>query len=64
MLYSEIGKGKHLYYPETITGYISGVKYFRIKGSIYAVVNRFYEPINNTHNIDSLVYKFTKKSVS
>ncbi|XP_044256902.1 uncharacterized protein LOC123006464 [Tribolium madens] len=41
-------------------GYITGVKFFTIYGKTYIVVGIYYDPILETHAVDSLVLRFNQ----
>lgn len=49
---------------DNITGYISGVEYFSIKNQIYVVACRYYDPVLDTHDLDCMVMKISKMTVS
>ncbi|KAK4872002.1 hypothetical protein RN001_016126 [Aquatica leii] len=59
--HSPNGAVDHYYYPENVSGYVSGVEFFSYNGSSYVIITRFYEPINNTYNVPCLVFKITKE---
>ncbi|EFA11168.2 hypothetical protein TcasGA2_TC004775 [Tribolium castaneum] len=42
------------------TGYITGVKFFTIYGKTYIFVGISYDPISETHAVDSLVLRFNE----
>ncbi|XP_044742096.1 uncharacterized protein LOC123303063 [Chrysoperla carnea] len=48
--------------PNHISGYLSDVKYFQSRGEMYIVLARFYDPQNNSHDIDCLVLKLSTQT--
>ncbi|KAF5303213.1 hypothetical protein FQR65_LT08293 [Abscondita terminalis] len=58
--YSPNGAVNHSALTENLPGFISRVEYFNYNNNLYIVVARFYEPINNTHNVPCLVFRITK----
>ncbi|KAB0792964.1 hypothetical protein PPYR_12584 [Photinus pyralis] len=61
MTFSQNGASDHSYYPKNLTGYVSGVQYFRHDNDMYVVITRYYDPTLKTHNVPCLVMKVEKE---
>ncbi|XP_030756290.1 uncharacterized protein LOC115882382 [Sitophilus oryzae] len=47
-------------YPSVFQGYISGVEFFSIGVTTYAVIARYYDPAIDSHDLDCTVIKFSE----
>lgn len=50
--------GSFYLFDEFVAGYVSGVEFFTIENSTYAIIGIYYDPIADDHRVNSRVIKF------
>lgn len=56
--------GSFFQYDEVFRGYISKVEFFTLNGKTYVIVGKYFDPVQETYDLDSVVIKFNEERVN